>query len=150
MLLIKFHENYVIEGKFTFLKNGIWEYIDKYENFTTEPCVDCVDQIKWYYRVQFEYIIYHIPDTHVVQMTEQDIYNKDYTRPGWDEKITTDAMVDDGDYVKAWEESLGIAKPVKPRADQCDYRGEWYELKKRIDKFYAGGSNGTSSGENLN
>jgi len=139
---IKFHENYTIDRQVTFLRNSIWEYLDKYEFVDTDPCTDCADKIKWKFRLQVDGVIYTIPGTYIAELSdaEAEIYNNDYTHPAWNQKITTDAYVEDGNYVKAWKETFNIADPVKKRADQSDYRGEWYETKRRIDKRYGGSS----------
>lgn len=129
MSKVKFVEDYQ-SGRDVFVRNGIWDYIDKYETL-----VD--DRLVFRYRISANDSIHVVPEEYLVEIDY--VINKDYTREGWHEFVMTDAIVEDGDYVKAWMEINGINKPVKDTADQCDYRPDWKRLQKKIDKLYGNG-----------
>jgi len=97
-------------------------------------CFDECSTFGFVYRVKAGDIIHHIVETAVVEIDH--IINKDYTEEEWEMFITQDALVKDGDYVKAWIQTFGINKPVKDSTDQCDYNGKWESLQKKIEKEY--------------
>ena len=126
---IKFTDTYTIDN-IGFERNSVWEYYDKYETINYGDG----DEFILMYRIKIGDDFYKIPEDVVVEFDET--YNKDYTKEQWRKKITTDAMVKDGNYVKAWRETYGINEPVKPIADQNDYNWKWTELRRRMEEFY--------------
>jgi len=123
MQLIKFHDDYNVNGA-TFIRNGEYEFVDKHEEYH--------DDWIWVYRVEVNGVRYSVNGDCVVEIdSEQDKYNKDYTKEHWEKKITKDAMVKDGNYVKAWIKTYNINKPVKDRIEQTDYNGAWKNTAQR-------------------
>jgi len=142
VILIKFIENYVskpgTEDSYVFERNQLWEFTDKVHiKYVYTGCEPCEQVYGYAYRIRLESgVLHYIPEALVTCIDSNELVNWDYTQKKWNEKITTDALVEDGNYVKVWEKTFGIAKPVKDRADQCDYSGEWWEVKRKIDEFY--------------
>jgi hypothetical protein len=134
---IKFIQDFNISGD-TFVRNGVWDYIDKYEVLLPVSSSNPKERFVFIYRVEANETIYPVDGDYVVEVDA--VLNKDYTQEGWNEFITEDKLVEDGDYVKSWIETTGIITPVKSTADQCDYNGEWKNLQKKIEKLY--GDNG--------
>lgn len=129
---IKFTSDFSIDGV-TFIRNSVWDYIDKHEEIVYDDCQECSPFWDIIYRVQTSEGVYRVSGYIVVEVDDVGRYNKDYTKEEWDKKITTDALVKDGDYVSAWRKTYNINKPVKDREDQTDYGSEWKETKKRMD-----------------
>ena len=139
MQKIKFHDDYNVNGM-TFVRNSEWEFVDKHEEFDGEDYY-------WVYRVDINGVRYNIEDEYVVEYTSpEEPYNKDYTKEGWREKVTRDALVKDGDYVNAWKQTFRINDPVKEGAEQTDYNSEWRKTEKRIRRHFSGGSNNRKTG----
>jgi len=139
MSKIKFISDFV-SGEVTFERNGIWEYIDKYETLLPISCDNDCERFIWIYKVTFENIEYLINGDYVVEIDY--VINKDYTKSQWDKFIMKDILVEDGDYVKEWIRATGINKPVKDVTDQCDYNPRWKSLQKQIEKKYGNDSGG--------
>jgi len=140
MSKVKFINNCQVEGAlgtpYTFVRNGIWDYLDKYitlidGEYDNEPLFGYV------YRIETDYGILIVVENYVVEIDY--VINKDYTLEGWNDFIMTDAIVEDGNYVKVWEDINKINKPVKEVADQCDYNFTWRALQVKIDKMYGNG-----------
>ena len=125
MSFIKFHEDYNINGV-TFTRNAVYEYVDKHEEYDGDWV--------WIYRVDVNGIRYSIDGEYVVEIDEKD--NNDYTWDEWKKKVTTDAMVKDGDYVSHWKRINGINEPVKKTAEQTDYDSTWRKTEQRARKHY--------------
>lgn len=136
MAKIKFTDDYYVDGD-VFVRNSIWDYIDKHEEFIPKNCDNNCNRFALVYRININDHIYSIPEDYIVEI--DNIINKDYTEGEWDVFITKDAMVVDGNYVKSWEEANAINKPVKDVTDQADYDGRWRELNKRIKERWGNG-----------
>jgi len=132
MSKIKFHDDCRVD-KFIFTRNSIWDFIDKYMTLVSGCYTECAE-FGYIYRVKTDYGIFNVNEGCVVEIDH--IINKDYTEEEWEKFITDDALVEDGDYVQAWINTFGIDKPVKDRADQCDYTPEWRRLNKEIEAKY--------------
>ncbi len=130
---IKFIEDYQVDD-LIFERNGVWDFLDKYETLSEGLCeIECLEFI-FMYRIEFEGEILHIPGTYLVEI--EGVINKDYTKSQYEQFVTKDAYVKDGDYVKASKEILGVDEPVKDRADQCDYPPGWERINKETQKLY--------------
>ncbi len=136
MSKVKFTDDYQ-SGVDVFVRNSIWDYIDKFQTLVTESCDDDCDHFVYQYRIDVNGTIHTVPETTLVDINY--VLNKDYTLEEWNAFIMKDAIVDDGDYVKMWESINGIEKPVKVVADQCDYNPAWKRIQKKIDKLYGNG-----------
>ena len=132
MSKVKFHNDCQV-GEHIFTRNSIWDFTDKYMALIGGCYTEC-PEYGYMYRIQTDYGILEVDQSCVVEIDY--IINKDYTEEEWEKFITDDALVEDGDYVKAWINTFGINKPVKDRADQCDYNGDWVQLQKQIDDKY--------------
>ena len=132
-MIIKFHNDYTVDG-ITFPRNSEWEYYDKHNELVIDDCLDCSNW-ETIYRIQTDYGLHQIEGHYVIELDDTSRYNKDYTHEEWNKKITTDSLVEDGDYVRKWKETYNINKPVKDGAEQTDYGREWTKTKKRMDEY---------------
>jgi len=135
--LIKFISDYVIDN-LIFERNGVWEYKDKIRTTIVPDCGDdCLSVTGFVYRIEMNGKLYNIPESEVVVLQSRDIINKDYTKSQWNKDKSKDALVEDGNYVKANMETFGMEKPVKDIQDQSDYDGRWKEIKRKMDQYLA-------------
>lgn len=137
MRLIKFISDYV-SGDILIQRNSIYEYIDKREVVINDDCEDECLRFGFEYKIEYDNELIYVGSDYIVELTEVP-YNPDYTPEDFEKKMTKDALAKDGNFVKAWEDTFGINKPVKKVADQNDYTGEWRSLQKDIDKKYGNG-----------
>jgi hypothetical protein len=86
------------------------------------------DSPKYFYRICINDLLYLIPEDEVVELESEEIINHDHTPREWISSVTKDALVKDGNYVKAIMETFGMNKPVKEIEDQADYAGAWRRL----------------------
>ena len=137
MKLIKFISDYV-EEDILIQRNSIYEYVDKREVLINDECEDECLRFGFEYKIEYEGELIYVGCDYIVELSIIP-HNPDYTLEDFIKKMIKDALVKDGDYVKVWEKTFGINKPVKKVADQCDYNGEWKALQKEIDKKYGNG-----------
>jgi hypothetical protein len=137
MRLIKFISDYV-KDDILIQRNSIYEYVDKREVLITEECEAECSKFGFEYKIEYEGELIYVGSDYIVELSAIP-YNPDYTPEDFIKEMTKDALVKDGDYVKIWEETFGINKPVKEVADQSDYTGEWKALQKEIDKKHGDG-----------
>lgn len=130
--MIKFTDDYAVEDVI-FQRNSRWDYYDKREELVYSNNDPSSSWFMWVYRIKENDKFYTIPGDRIVEYEET--YNKDYTKEEWNKKIHKDAMVKDGNYVKAWKKSYGIANPVKSRSDQNDYNWKWRDLSRRMERL---------------
>jgi len=136
MQIIRFTDDYQIET-LVFERNAYWEYYDSYQAYLPKPCEHCGEEYVTVFRILIDGVYYSIPHTTVVKLSNEDVYNKDYTDKEWKKKITTDALVKDGDYVKAWKETFNINDPVKEdRSEQTDYDARWRDTARREKEYF--------------
>ena len=136
MNLVKFHDDTQVLGH-VFTRNSVWEFKDSFDTLAPPDCDNACERFVRNYRIPTEIGLLTVTENDVVKIDL--VINKDYTEEEWNAFIMHDALVEDGDYVKAWRETFGINKPVKESADQCDYTPEWKKLNVKIKEKYGTG-----------
>ena len=138
MAKLKFIDNCQVEEN-VFVRNGVWEYIDKYETYLPISCDNDCARFVFMYKIQVDQLnkVLTVSGDYIAEI--DGVINKDYTKEEWNAFITKDYLVEDGDYVKAWKETFNINDPVKDVTDQCDYNPAWKRLQVQIDKEYGNG-----------